>query len=111
MNYDGKIFKPISSSANSETSEETHFTYRQVDNILTSEYVGGGIKYGHLLGIVYQDGTIHLRYHQVNLANQLMTGECISSPEVMPSGKIRLHEKWRWTSGDCSEGESVLEEQ
>jgi len=39
-----------------------------------------------------------------------MTGICTSTPEILPDGKIRLHEKWRWTSGDLSEGESVIEE-
>jgi hypothetical protein len=28
----------------------------------------------------------------------------------MKNGKIRLHEKWQWTSGDGSKGESILEE-
>jgi hypothetical protein len=31
-------------------------------------------------------------------------------PEVLPDGKIRLRENWQWTSGDFSEGESVIEE-
>ena len=39
-----------------------------------------------------------------------MTGKCISKPEVLASGKIRLYETWEWTSGDKSSGESILEE-
>ena len=30
--------------------------------------------------------------------------------ELLPDGRIRLHEKWQWTSGDLSSGESVIEE-
>ena len=37
-------------------------------------------------------------------------GECRSQLEVLPDGRYRLHEKWRWTSGDSSSGESVVEE-
>jgi hypothetical protein len=39
-----------------------------------------------------------------------MTGKCYSTPEIMDNGKIRLHEIWEWTSGDCSKGNSIIEE-
>jgi hypothetical protein len=39
-----------------------------------------------------------------------MTGICTSTPEVLENKKIILHEKWQWTSGDMSKGESVIEE-
>ncbi len=111
MNYDRKIFKSISASINAEVSSDTIFKYKQVDNIVTSSYSGGNIKQGHLIGIVTKDGTIEMRYHQINLNGDLMTGTCISKPEILANGKIRLHEKWKWTSGDKSEGESIIEEQ
>lgn len=50
-------------------------------------------------------------YHQVNHDDILMTGKCISKPEILSNRKIRLYEKWKWTSGDKSEGESIIEEQ
>jgi hypothetical protein len=52
-----------------------------------------------------------MRYHQVNNKGELMTGTCQSIPEILPNGKIRLHERWEWTSGDKSLGTSVIEEQ
>jgi hypothetical protein len=39
-----------------------------------------------------------------------MTGKCFSKPEIIDDGRIRLHEKWQWTSGDFSQGESIVEE-
>lgn len=51
-----------------------------------------------------------MRYHQINLNDELMTGICNSKPEILPNGKIRLYENWQWTSGDHSEGQSVIEE-
>jgi hypothetical protein len=66
MNYDNKIFRPISNTDNGETSSETIFIYKQVGNILTSEYTGGKILKGHLIGLVNKDGEIDMRYHQVN---------------------------------------------
>lgn len=110
MNYNNKLFRPVENSDNGETTAETVFAYKQSGNILTSEYQGGQISKGHLIGLVDKNGLIEMRYHQVNLRGELMTGVCTSKPEVMPNGKIRLHETWRWTSGDGSSGKSVLEE-
>ena len=110
MNYNNKFFRSIANSENGETSIETVFEYIQKDNILTSTYSGGQIIYGHLIGLVDGDGNIEMSYHQINKSGEIMTGNCKSTPEIMPSGKIRLHESWQWTSGDKSIGKSVLEE-
>ncbi|WP_346236815.1 hypothetical protein ABDK00_013770 [Niabella insulamsoli] len=110
INYNGKQFKAVDNTPNGATSEETIFHYVQHGNILTAAYKGGKIKTGHLIGIVNEKGEIDMRYHQIDQQNQLMTGVCQSVPEMLPNGKIRLHEAWQWTSGDCSKGTSVIEE-
>ncbi|APY07609.1 n-acetylglutamate synthase [Winogradskyella sp. J14-2] len=111
MNYNNKVFVPVSNSENAETSSDTIFLYKQVGNILTSEYSGGKIKKGHLIGLVDENGNIDMRYHQINVHGELNAGICKSTPEILENGKIRLHENWQWTSGDKSKGESILEEQ
>lgn len=110
MNYNNKKFRPVSTTENGETSGETLFHYKQVGNRISAEYSGGKIKYGHLIGLVDQLGTIEMRYHQINDKDELMTGICISTPEILKNGKIRLHENWEWTSGDQSKGTSIIEE-
>ncbi len=110
INYNNKTFRPVSNTANGETSTESIFHYHQEGNILTAEYSGGKIVKGHLIGLVDEAGNINMRYHQVNSLGQLMTGICKSTPEILENGKIRLHETWEWTSDDGSKGESVLEE-
>ena len=110
INYDGKYFRPVSNTENGETSGDTLFKYRQEGNILTAEYAGGKIKYGHLIGLVDENGNIDMRYHQINDNGAIMTGLCKSTPEFMTNGKIRLHETWEWTSGDKSKGQSIIEE-
>lgn len=111
INYNNRVFKPIINTENGEASAETIFHYKQSGNILTSEYSGGKIVYGHLLGLVDREGNIDMRYHQINKNGEIMTGICKSVPELLSNGKIRLHETWLWTSGDGSEGTSVVEEQ
>lgn len=110
MNYNNKVFKPVSNTENGEVSETTLFYYSQEGNILTATYSGESIQSGQLIGLVDEQGNIDMRYHHVNIDGVLMTGICRSIPEIMDNGKIRLHESWRWTSGDGSEGTSILEE-
>jgi hypothetical protein len=52
-----------------------------------------------------------MHYQQVNDQDELMIEICISTPEILENGKIRLHENWEWTSGDQSKENSIIEEQ
>ncbi len=110
INYNNKKFKAIQTSENGETSGETIFEYKQNGNVLTSEYSGGKIVKGHLIGLVDGVGNIEMRYHQINSDGELKTGKCTSKPTILANGKIRIHETWEWTCGDCLKGESILEE-
>lgn len=110
INYHGRHFRPVSNTANGEIPAKTIFHYQQSGRVLTCTYSGGRIVTGHLIGLVDDDGGIDMCYHQVNDKGELMTGVCRSVPELMSEGRIRLHETWRWTSGDGSSGRSVLEE-
>lgn len=111
FNYDNKTFRSVSNSDNGEVSSETIFHYSQEGEIITAQYSGGEIIKGHLIGKVDQNGVINMRYHHINQEGELMTGKCISTPERLENGKIRLNESWEWTSGDFSKGESMIEEE
>jgi hypothetical protein len=110
ISYHNKRFRPIANTENGETSSETIFHYFQEGNVVTANYSGGQIISGNLIALVDKNGCLNMRYQQLNLKGELMTGICLSAPEVLPNGKIRLHEKWEWTSGDKSKGESIIEE-
>ncbi|KAA3640526.1 MAG: n-acetylglutamate synthase [Bacteroidetes bacterium] len=110
VNYHNKRFRIVNNDDNGETSAETIFHYQQEGNILMADYSGGSIVKGHLIGLVDENGHIDMRYHQINDQGEIRTGKCISKPEFMENGKIRLHETWQWTSGDFSKGQSIIEE-
>ncbi len=110
INYHNKKFKPVTNTSNGETSSETIFHYEQDGEIVTAVYAGGVIKKGQLIGLVDDRGNLNCRYQQVNTNGEIMTGTCSSTPEIMSNGKLRLYEKWKWTSGDLTEGASVIEE-
>jgi hypothetical protein len=108
IDYDGRIFRPVTTSANAEVSEETLFRYRQRRSVVTSAYQGGRILTGHLIGLADDTGRLEFRYHQLTVDGELQSGQCTSVPEVLEDGRIRLHETWQWSSGEA--GTSVIEE-
>ncbi|OJJ19386.1 n-acetylglutamate synthase [marine bacterium AO1-C] len=110
INYNGKKFRSVNNTENGEVGAETLFYYEQEGEILTATYAGGQILKGNLVGKVDEQGVIEMRYQHLNTQLEFKTGCCVSTPEILPDGKIRLHEKWQWTSGDQSEGESIIEE-
>ncbi|ULT59802.1 n-acetylglutamate synthase [Neobacillus drentensis] len=110
INYNRRKFVSVENTANGEVSSNTIFEYNQEENILTATYSGGEIVKGTLIGIVKEDGSLQFRYNHVNVRNEIRGGQCYSTPETLPDGRIRLHEKWKWTDTDQSEGESIIEE-
>lgn len=108
--YDGRRFISKMNSENGEVNEQTTFTYHQNGNLLWAEYRGGDILKGSLIGTVSTNGELDFVYHHMNQDMQVKTGKCHSVPTVLEDGKIKLSEKWEWTSGDCSKGESLLME-
>ncbi|MBO0936099.1 n-acetylglutamate synthase [Fibrella sp. HMF5335] len=110
MDYDGKLFRIVSNTDNGETSSATFFRYHQDGDRLIGSYCGGVIVDGSLAGTVDDAGVLTFQYQHVNTDGETRTGTCRSVPETLPTGKIRLHETWQWTSGDGSAGASVIEE-
>ena len=110
IDYNHRTFRSVSNSANGEVSNETIFYYKQNGFNITARYGGGNIVDGSLSATADEAGNLNMRYQHVNVNGQFLTGVCFSKPEIMPNGKLRLHEKWQWTCGDYSMGESVAEE-
>ncbi|NNE99949.1 MAG: n-acetylglutamate synthase [Pyrinomonadaceae bacterium] len=110
LNYNDKKFASVTNSESGEVSSETVFHYHQNGDLVWAEYKGGEIVFGTLLAKCDDDGILDMRYQHLNKQGELMTGKCISTPEILEDGRIRMHEKWQWTSGDRSKGESVIDE-
>jgi hypothetical protein len=110
INYDGRIFRLMNNSRNGDAGSNTLFSYHEKDGLVWAEYGGGSILKGMLLAKKAADGSLDMRYQHINTNGQLMTGVCKSVVKILADGRYRLEEKWRWTSGDHSAGESVVEE-
>ena len=110
MNYHNKTFRSVTNTPNGTVSGDTIFHYRQTGSIVTAEYTGGSIVFGQLLASMDESGNLDMRYHHITDQGLIQTGTCQSAPELLPDGRIRLHESWKWTSGDASSGHSIIEE-
>ena len=110
VGYGGRRFRSVENSETGEVGPETVFSYSQDGDVVSATYGGGGVRSGVLIATVDNEGNLDARYAHVNAAGGLMTGQCRTTPEVLPDGRLRLHEEWRWTSGDGSSGRSVVEE-
>ncbi|MEM7343961.1 MAG: hypothetical protein AAF485_06935, partial [Chloroflexota bacterium] len=110
IQYHNRKFRSISNSGTGEVDNETIFHYRQDEEVIWATYQGGAIRFGTLVGTIREDSCLDFRYSHVNQLGEMMTGQCISRPEVLADGRLRLHETWQWTSGDYSAGESQVEE-
>lgn len=110
IHFDNRTFRSISNSDTGQVGSETLFHYHQDGDVVWAEYSGGEIVRGTLIAKVQADDSLEMRYQHVNRKGELMTGVCTSIPELLPDGRIRLHETWQWTCSDHSSGESILEE-
>ena len=109
-NLEGKIFRSVTNTENGEVGAETLFYYRQDGELVSAEYHGGTIVRGHLLAQVLENGQLDMRYHHLNNQGEFMLGKCLSTPEVLPDGRLKFKESWQWLSGDMSAGYSEIEE-
>jgi len=91
INYHDRHFVPVTVSDNGEAGSDTLFHYRQEGNLVWATYEGGAVKFGTLIATVASDGTLEMRYQQVNRAGEFMNGRCTSVPELLPDGRLRLH--------------------
>lgn len=112
IDYSERLFHAVSTKGDGDVGSDTVFRYEQRDSILMGTYSGGDVEYGTLVGKVRDDGTLTFLYHHITKSGALRSGKCESRPEILTSGKIRLHETWEWTSGMGvgGRGASVIEE-
>lgn len=110
INYNDRLFRSVANSGTGEVGSETIFQYSQEGKIVWASYKGGEIVFGSLIAKCDAESNLDMRYQHINTKGELMTGICRSTPELLPDGRIRLHERWQWTSGDLSRGESAIEE-
>ena len=110
FNFDKRLFVCSANTPNGACDVETRFHYRQDGARVWAIYRGGRVHFGSLVAISDPRGRLDMRYHHVDTTGRLSTGICQATPEVLPDGRLRLYEEWKWTNGDLSAGRSIVDE-
>lgn len=109
-NLNNRVFKSVSNTKNGEVSSETIFNYFQKRNYIWASYSGGEINKGFLIGKFISEDQIYFTYQHINEKEEIRCGECRSTLEYLPDGRLRLNESWQWLDFDKTYGSSVVEE-
>jgi hypothetical protein len=105
---DGRRFRALANSPGGQVAAETEFVFAQEGHVVHARYRGGEITLGFLVGVARED-TIEFRYVHLDRAGAISSGRSVDTIEVLPDGRLRLHERWEWESRDGG-GTSILEE-
>ena len=74
------------------------------------EASGGSVRRCALAGTTDEHGTITLGYTMVLDDGEVVVGRCVSTPETLPDGRIRLREEWERYLPVPETGVSFMEE-
>lgn len=110
INYDNRYFIGVENYDDGDLTRETVFRYRQKGQVVWGSFEGGKVLHGNFVAKLLEDNRLEMSWQYLNKSNELHHGTCISTPEVLPNGRLRLHESWQLTTGDCHAGTSVIQE-
>ena len=109
VDLDGRVFRSVGAVDGGQVTPDTEFRFRQSEDMVWGRYSGGAIRMGFFVGT--SDGaTVRFRYTQLDTSGETASGSSVDRIEVLPDGRVRLHETWAWDSQPGS-GTSVLEEE
>lgn len=111
LDYDGRTFRSRANSEGGDVDADTVFRYRQLGSLVWGTYEGGAVRFGTLVALCDDQGNLDMRYQHVAADGTIKTGRCHSTPELLTTGRLRLHESWEWTEGGTGRGVSVVEEE
>ena len=105
---DGRRFQAVADVPGGDVGAQTTFEYVEAGGVVHARYAGGAVRLGFLVG-TREDDRLRFRYAQVRADGTTASGRCESRIEVLPDGRLRLHEIWAWESQPGA-GTSVVEE-
>ncbi|MGK5637070.1 hypothetical protein ACSNOK_01925 [Streptomyces sp. URMC 126] len=108
--YDGLTFRSTAAETASGPGAAQVPTghYHQHRDLVWAEFSGGRVRQGRLVGRCDADGVVSAAYCQVLTDGEVVSGRCVSHPERLPDGRLRLREEW--CRADGSHGTSYIEE-
>jgi hypothetical protein len=108
ISFENRRFVPAV-APKGDCDPRTKFHYRQRGLNIWATYSGGNVRFGSLVAASNEAGLLDMRYHHVDPEGVIRTGVCMATPEILPDGRLLLHEEWQRTS-DGLAGRTVMEE-
>ena len=110
INYNNRRFAlKTTDTGDTAAINGTLFVYTQQGDVVTCDYAGGSMKVGRMIDLVNADSSLTIRFEHIYNDGRMMSGKGNSRLELLPDGRLRLHETY--TAFDASEqGRSVVEE-
>ena len=109
ISYHDMYFVGVENYDSGDLTAETIFHYRQHDDLVWGTFEGGRALHGNLIAKILVDGKLEMVWQYLNQDGEFVSGKCISKPEILSDGRIRLHESWQ-IAGSGETGQSVIEE-
>jgi len=112
FNFDQKRFVGVENYDDGDLTKEVIFHYHQDGTVIRGTFEGGRVIEGKLLAEILEDGRLDMIWRYTNVDGDVVYGTCVSTPELLPDGRYRLHESWTITGGpnQGESGQSVIEE-
>ncbi len=104
--YGGRRFRPAGEGPGGTAVSEGR--YFQDGDLVWAEFAGPAVRAGRLVGTRRPDGALDAAYCFLTAAGETVAGACLSVPELLADGRLRLTEHWRRLDG--STGVSRVEE-
>ena len=108
FNLDGLKMTVVKTAASGVVNRQTVFTFRQIGDIVSAHYAGGGVELGYLIGRIGGD-QLAFRYCQTDQSGKLVGGRSECCLEHNENGRLRLIERFVWESRNEA-GENFFEE-
>jgi hypothetical protein len=93
-NYDGVLFSAVQPGP-----EHANGHYHQEGDLITVEIDGGSVRTGRLVGRVDAGGVLEASYCMVLSDGEVIAGRCVSTPSLLPDGRLLLTERWNRIDG------------
>ena len=108
INLDGLWMYVSSTAAAGVVDSDTRLQFIQKGQCVAARYTGGSVKRGWLVGRL-SGSELVFRYAQAEAAGEVHSGHSVCRVERLSTGRIRITERFTWTSRPGS-GTNVFDE-
>lgn len=110
VNFHNKVFQCKSIDNHRDVTNATMFFYKQNGSIVQAKYYGGKVTYGELIGLVNNQGILHVSFNHSNHDSQFVGGVGTFTLETGKGKPWILYGKWTWADGSNCEEKLIMEE-